>query len=41
MPLDALIGGAVAAHFGVDPVKTMAALFPTSAETAAIEGLVA
>ncbi|MFN3434957.1 MAG: DUF1501 domain-containing protein [Sphingomonas sp.] len=39
MPLDALIGGAVAEHFAVDPARAMAALFPASAKTAAIEGL--
>ncbi|MGP7795951.1 DUF1501 domain-containing protein [Sphingomonas sp. CLY1604] len=38
-PLDALIGGAVAEHFAVDPARAMAALFPASAKTAAIEGL--
>ncbi|GAA0668469.1 uncharacterized protein (DUF1501 family) [Sphingomonas insulae] len=38
-PLDAFIGGAVADHFGVDPARAMAALFPASARTAAIEGL--
>ncbi len=38
--LDAFIAGAVAGHFGVDPQRTMAALFPASAKTAAIEGLV-
>lgn len=38
-PLDALIGGAVAEHFAVDPARAMAALFPASARTAAIEGL--
>lgn len=40
MQLDALIGGAVAAHFGVEPARAMAALFPASAKTVAIEGLV-
>ena len=40
MQLDAFIGGAVSAHFGVDPARAMAALFPASARTAAIEGLV-
>ena len=39
-PLDAFIGGAVAAHFATDPQRTMAALFPASGGTAAIEGLV-
>jgi len=38
--LDALIGGAVAAHFGVAPDRTMAALFPASAKVAAIDGLI-
>ena len=38
-PLDAFIGGAVAAHFAVEPSRAMAALFPASARTAAIEGL--
>lgn len=38
-PLDAFIGGAVADHFGVEPARAMAALFPASARTAAIEGL--
>lgn len=38
-PLDAFIGGAVADHFAVEPPRTMAALFPASAKTAAIEGL--
>ena len=37
--LDAFIGGAVASHFAVDPARAMAALFPASARTAAIEGL--
>ncbi len=37
--LDAFIGGAVASHFGVAPDRAMAALFPGSARTAAIEGL--
>ena len=40
MPLDAFIGGAVAGHFGVEPARAMAALFPASARTAAIGGLV-
>ncbi|HEU4960758.1 MAG TPA: DUF1501 domain-containing protein [Sphingomonas sp.] len=39
-PLDALIGGAVAGHFGVAPDRTMAALFPASAKVAAIDGLI-
>ncbi|CAN5556661.1 DUF1501 domain-containing protein [soil metagenome] len=38
--LDALIGGAVAGHFAVDPPRAMAALFPDSAKVAASEGLV-
>lgn len=38
-PLDALIGGAVADHFGVEPARAMAALFPASAKTAAVSGL--
>ncbi len=37
--LDAFIGGAVAGHFGVEPARAMAALFPASAKTVAIEGL--
>jgi len=40
MQLDAFIGGAVSSHFGVEPERAMAALFPASAKTAAIEGLV-
>ena len=40
MPLDAFIGGAVAGHFGIEPARAMAALFPASARTAAIGGLV-
>ncbi|MES2755563.1 MAG: DUF1501 domain-containing protein [Pseudomonadota bacterium] len=38
--LDALIGGAVAGHFGVDPGRVMPALFPASAKSRAVEGLV-
>lgn len=38
-PLDAFIGGAVADHFGVEPSRAMAALFPASGKTAAIGGL--
>jgi uncharacterized protein (DUF1501 family) len=38
-PLDAFIGGAVADHFGIEPPRAMAALFPASAKTAAIGGL--
>ncbi|WP_380786021.1 DUF1501 domain-containing protein [Sphingomonas sp. R86521] len=37
--LDAFIGGAVSAHFEVDPARTMAALFPGSAKARATEGL--
>ena len=37
--LDALIGGAVAAHFGLDPAVTMARLFPGSRD-AALAGLI-
>jgi len=40
MPLDALIGGAVAGHFALPPDRTMAALFPPSAKVAAVEGLI-
>lgn len=40
MQLDAFIGGAVAGHFGVEPAKAMAALFPSSKGTAAVAGLV-
>lgn len=40
MQLDAFIGGAVAGHFGVEPAKAMAALFPSSRGTAAVAGLV-
>ena len=38
--LDAFIGGAVAGHFGVDPARTMAALFPETKRVAAVRGLV-
>lgn len=38
--LDAVIGGAVAGHFGVDPGRVMPALFPVSAKVRAVEGLV-
>lgn len=38
--LDALIGGATAAHFGLDPARTMAKLFPDGKATVAIDGLV-
>ena len=37
--LDALVGGAVADHFAVDPARAMTALFPASQRTAAIGGL--
>lgn len=37
--LDALIGGAVADHFAVDPARAMTALFPANQRTAAIGGL--
>jgi len=40
LQLDAFIGGAVAGHFGVEPAKAMAALFPLSRGTAAVAGLV-
>ena len=40
MQLDAFIGGAVAGHFGVDPARTMAALFPETKRGAAVRGLV-
>lgn len=40
MPLDSLVGGAVAEHFGVAPDRTMAALFPPAAKVAAVEGLI-
>lgn len=38
--LDAVIGGAVAGHFGVDSGRVMPALFPASARVTAVEGLV-
>jgi uncharacterized protein (DUF1501 family) len=38
--LDAFIGGATSAHFGVDPVRAMAALFPDSRGVPAVGGLV-
>ena len=38
--LDAFIGGAIAEHFAIDPQRTMAALFPASAKTAQINGLI-
>ena len=37
--LDALIGGAVAGHFGTDPARTMAALFPDSRGAKIVGGL--
>lgn len=37
--LDALIGGAVAGHFGTDPASTMAALFPDSRGARVVSGL--
>ncbi|MBP2277245.1 MULTISPECIES: DUF1501 domain-containing protein [Sphingomonas] len=40
LQLDAFIGGAVAGHFGVNPARTMAALFPESKRVAAVRGLV-
>jgi uncharacterized protein (DUF1501 family) len=40
MQLDAFIGGAVAGHFGIDPGRAMAALFPDSKGTPAMQGLV-
>lgn len=39
--LDALIAGAVAGHFGLDPQRTLAALFPQSSGLRAVEGLAA
>ncbi len=39
LPLDALIGGAVAGHFGIDPAGAMPALFPAT-KARGIEGLV-
>lgn len=38
--LDAFIGGAVAQHFGVEPARAMAALFPATARTCPVDGLV-
>ena len=38
--LDALIGGAVAQHFDVDPGRAMPILFSASAKRRAIEGTV-
>ena len=40
MQLDGFIGGAVAGHFGVDPKRAMAALFPENNGAAAVGGLV-
>ncbi len=40
MQLDALIGGAAAAHFGIDPARAMAKLFPDSNGAPAVGGLV-
>lgn len=39
MALDGFIGGAVAAHFGVDPARLMPALFPGT-RTQAVSGLI-
>lgn len=39
LPLDALIGGAVAGHFGLDPARAMPTLFPATGARG-IEGLV-
>lgn len=38
--LDAVIGSAVAAHFGVDPARTMPALFPGQKSARTLDGLV-
>ncbi len=38
--LDAVIGSAAAAHFGVDPARAMPALFPGQKSARAIDGLV-
>ncbi|WP_443025408.1 DUF1501 domain-containing protein [Sphingomonas sp. RB3P16] len=40
LQLDAFIAGAVAGHFGVEPARAMAALFPLSKGTKAVSGLV-
>ena len=40
LQLDAFIAGAVAGHFGVEPARAMAALFPLSKGTKAVDGLV-
>ena len=37
--LDALIAGAVAGHFGLDPARALPALFPAAAKGRAVEGL--
>jgi uncharacterized protein (DUF1501 family) len=39
MQLDAFIGGAVASHFETDPVRTMMTLFPNTAGTPVVQGL--
>ena len=38
--LDALIAGAVAGHFGIDPARTMATLFPGSSGRRPVAGLI-
>ncbi|WP_294323294.1 DUF1501 domain-containing protein [uncultured Sphingomonas sp.] len=38
--LDALIAGAVAGHFGIDPARTMATLFPGSVGRRPVAGLI-
>ncbi len=40
LQLDAFIAGAVAGHFGVEPARAMAALFPLSKGTRPVDGLV-
>ncbi|WP_240698917.1 DUF1501 domain-containing protein [Sphingomonas sp. AAP5] len=40
LQLDAFIAGAVAGHFSVEPARAMAALFPLSKGTKAVDGLV-
>lgn len=40
LQLDAFIGGAVAGHFGVEPGRAMAALFPDAGAVRPMEGLV-
>ena len=40
LDLDALIAGAVSAHFGLDPARTKGALFPGAAAARPVEGLV-